>query len=76
MNNPVWKAMDVHNSAEILVEYIGELEDVIAGAVMPSDRGECLNCGRSFLSVEGGNYCDRDCEMGWRKFVPLESRNL
>lgn len=36
---------------------------------------DCRNCGRPFLSVEGSRYCDRECEMGWRKFVPFEERH-
>lgn len=36
---------------------------------------DCRNCGRSFLSVEGSRYCDRDCEMGWTPFIPFEQRS-
>jgi hypothetical protein len=56
----------------------GELRENVEALQDISDdiRSEdCRNCGRPFLSVEGSRYCDRDCEMGWRKFVPFEERH-
>lgn len=67
-----------YDKSDLKLMTVAELrENVVALQEIIEDIGpeECRNCGRPFLSVEGSRYCDRDCEMGWRRFVPFEERH-